>query len=55
MVIQLFFFFFWGGGGGSALNLRVHFRVFLKVNVQNGNIFGGKYFCNRQMLGLRKS
>ena len=30
--------------GGSTLNFRVHLRVFLKVNVQNGNIFGGKYF-----------
>ena len=44
--IFFFFFFFWGGGGGSRQNwtsLRglfyVIFWAFLKVNVQNENIF----------------
>ena len=40
-----YFFFFWGGGGGHhniGLYLgaiSMHFRVFFKVNVQNGEYF----------------
>ena len=39
-----FFFFFWGGGGHHNIGLyleaiSVHFRVFYKVNVQNGEYF----------------
>ena len=40
------FFFFLGGGDGGHHNIglylgaiSMHFRVFFKVNVQNGNIF----------------
>ena len=29
---------------GPTLNFRVHFRVFLKVNVQNGNILVANIF-----------
>ena len=36
-----FFFFFWGGGGHHNIGLylgtiSMHFRVFFKINVQNG-------------------
>ena len=41
-----FFFFFWGGGGGGHHSIGIHlgaismhFRVFFKVNVQNGEYF----------------
>ena len=43
------YFFFLGGGGGGVITIldyilylgaiSMHFRVFFKVNVQNGNIF----------------
>ena len=41
-----FFFYFWGGGGGGHHNIglylgviSMHFRVFFKVKVQNGEYF----------------
>ena len=43
---EYFFFFFLGGGGGSSQywtifrgHFSVHFGVFFKVNVQNGEYF----------------
>ena len=37
----VFFFFFWGGGGGGGgLGGYEDLGSFLKVNVQNGDIFG---------------
>ena len=46
MNIFFFFFFFLGGGGGSSQYwtiyigvISMHFRVFFKVNVQNGEYF----------------
>ena len=42
-IVHFFFFFFFflgGGGGGVTTNLHI-LRVFLKVKVQNGNIFWG--------------
>ena len=40
------FFFFWGGGDRHKTGLilgvnSMHVRVFLKVNIQNGDIFLG--------------
>ena len=29
-----------GGGGGGVGGIYIHFKAFLKVKVQNGNIFG---------------
>ena len=33
----------WGGGGGGLFLgvISVHFKVFFKVKVQNGNLFWG--------------
>ena len=41
---DFFFFFFWGGGGHHNIGLylgaiSMHFRVFFKFNVQNGEYF----------------
>ena len=46
---QLGFFFFLGGGGGGrgSFILYIYFLgLFLKVKVQNWNIFGGCYMLN---------
>ena len=43
---QLFFFFFLGGGGGSFILYIYFLGLFLKVKVQNWNIFGGCYMLN---------